>query len=72
MYRAPLFAAETKEILNIFQTVLMAIYRAIKDAFVYKESSTSICKAAELNIPKQVLNDCAAIYAHKVVNTKKP
>ena len=50
----------------------MAIYRAIKDSYIYKESCILICKVIGIDLPHQVLNKSAAIFSHKVLNSGRP
>ena len=37
-----------------------------------QESCASICKAIEMNTPRQIFNKAAAFYVHKVVKNMKP
>ena len=71
-YGAPLFASETSDLIHIFHTAMMSIYRAIKNRFVYRESCRQICLAIEEPLPKQLLKRYLFSFAHKVIHQKRP
>ena len=71
-YGGVLFAGETEENLSHYHTGMMRIIRAINQEYTFMEPCEVTCKKAELLMPKQMLINATAKFAHRVVTLHEP
>ena len=69
---ALLFEGETQEVRKIYHTGVMAVNRAIKDKWVFKESCESICSIIGVDLPSEELTKITIMFAHKVISRNAP